>query len=487
MFSTLRIDFLQDFGVDWFLTIGTRTSDGTLTKNNFTWVVTRVSPFEVEVGTPTGNPGERTALNLKTAYDLDNTIGATTVAGNSGFFGYIEFTSTVVGETFDGIGLRDDNGGSIVLSATYNNVVPTPTATDVDLILTRSPHYVNVPYTFSETTASTLSLYVYDGDIATVPATASYVATQTRPAANFDEANFNISNYVNDFLDVKPNVTFVTSPSIIDSNTDSVKWIKYVATYTDEDNSVADIEGSFSALRGFGFYNQGVNPTKPANSLLTPCVKRKVASDGIILFPFINDGTNASFTVTTENLEVNSTLAVTVSAESTKYIQYVLVDVSDITTDKIITITDSNSNAFVYNIETECRYEPKQIVFMNRYGAFDSLTLFKKSSSTLSVTKDKFINNYLTNGVYDVTRHQMKDINIQAMQKLSVNSGYINEAENELYKDIMVSDLIYLYEDGNLTPLKLNKSSLEIKNRLNDGLVNYSLEFDYAFNYIQNV
>jgi len=124
---------------------------------------------------------------------------------------------------------------------------------------------------------------------------------------------------------------------------------------------------------------------------------------------------------------------------------------------------------------------------MNRYGAFDSLTLFKKSSSTLSVTKDKFTNNYLTNGVYDVTRHQMKDINIQAMEKLNVNSGYINEAENELYKDIMVSDLIYLYEDGNLTPLKLNKSSLEIKNRVNDGLVNYSLEFDYAFNYIQNV
>lgn len=482
MASTLTLEFLIDFEIDYGINIIT---ENIVPQAKFDWVNTRSTNGEVTTGTPTGTVGAITAEFFKQAWEIDNPNYPIFRINNK------VIISADGDDVFNGVRGLDDIGGWLVLgvdyNATYNNVVPTPDATDVDLILTRSPHYVNVPYTFSETTASTLSLYVYDGDIATVPATASYVVTQTRPAANFDEANFNISNYVNDFLDVKPNVNFVTSPSIIDSNTDSVKWIKYVATYADEENSVADIEGSFSALRGFGFYNQGVNPTKPANSLLTPCVKRKVASDGIILFPFINDGTNASFTITTENLEVNSTLAVTTSAESTEYIQYVLVDVSDITTDKIVTITDSNSNAFIYNIETECRYEPKQIVFMNRYGVFDSLTLFKKAFNTLSVTKDKFTNNYLTNGSYDTTRHQIKDINIQAMEKLKVNSGYINEAENELYKDIMVSDLIYLYEDDTLTPLKLNKNSLEIKNRVNDGLVNYSLEFDYASNYIQNV
>ena len=289
------------------------------------------------------------------------------------------------------------------------------------------------------------------------------------------------------FLDAKIELFNIVNPELLDSDINSVKWVKYIVNYTDSENSIADIEGSFSALRGFGLYGQGVNPSKPNESILTPCNKRKVSSDGVILFPFINDGTNTDFNLSTENLEINETVNLITSVESTEYVQYIYFNVSDVITDKIVTITDNNLNKYIYNIEKECRYQTKQIIFLNRYGAFDSITMFKKSSNTLSVNKDKFTNNYLQNGSYDVTRHQIKDINIQATEKLTVNSGYINESENELYKDLMVSDIIYLFEDNNLVPLRISKNSLEIKNRVNDGLVNYTLDFDYAFNYIQNV
>jgi hypothetical protein len=51
---------------------------------------------------------------------------------------------------------------------------------------------------------------------------------------------------------------------------------------------------------------------------------------------------------------------------------------------------------------------------------------------------------------------------------------------------MLYSDTIYFY-DGDLVPVNVKSSSLEFKTRVNDKLVNYSLDFDYAYNIIQNV
>ena len=168
--------------------------------------------------------------------------------------------------------------------------------------------------------------------------------------------------------------------------------------------------------------------------------------------------------------------------------QYLSVDLSQTTSDRLLTVTFNPSlDTVVYEITDECRYTPKQIVFKNRYGFYECLTLFKKSNETLNVSSDEFVNAYLSNGAYDLTDHQNKKINIQGKEKLSCNSGYIKETENAIYKEMLLSDSVYLYENAVITPLNVSSSNLEFKTRVNDKLVNYNIEFEYAYNTIQNI
>ena len=269
--------------------------------------------------------------------------------------------------------------------------------------------------------------------------------------------------------------------------TTPLNGIQYVASYTDPNETIADIQGTFVAVDGYGYYSEGVNPTKPTDNILTVASIRKVSRTGFILFPFVNNGSITTIDINTESDEINETMTITATDNSTDMVQYVEVDVSQATTDNYVTITTQpDGDIRTYEIIDECRYNPIQVVFKNRYGVFECLTLFKKSNNSISVSSDEFINNYISGGTYSTTKHQNQKINIQGKESIKTNSGYISQNENSLYKELLLSETVYFYDDG-LIPVNVTTSSLEFKTRVNDSLVNYSIDFEYAYNLIQNV
>jgi len=162
--------------------------------------------------------------------------------------------------------------------------------------------------------------------------------------------------------------------------------------------------------------------------------------------------------------------------------------VSNATTDGDVTITmQPTGDTITYEIIDECRYNPIEVVFKNRYGVFEAVTLFKKSNTTLKTKNDEFVNNYVSGGTYSTTKHQYQKLNVTGKKSIKVNSGYIGELENALYEELLLSDLVYFYEDDALIPVNVATSSLEYKTRVNDSLVNYTIDFDYAYNIIQNI
>ena len=486
MFSTMIIEFLVDFAAGYSLKVSSKVGTSAVNSDEFDWLVTRSAAFEVTEGTPTGTAGETTATNFKTAYDLDNTIGATT----SRVTNTLTFTSTTADEDFVGVRGFDDLGNALVegvdFNITYNNVEPTIDTSNIDLALVRSPHYINIPFDFTTTTAATIDLYIWDGDLTVVPSTANYQLTLPRPSTDFADFNTSISEFIESEIEAQPNLSIGATPVIVDSSTESVKWVKYNVSYTDPDETIANITSTLSGVEGYGFYSEGVNPTKPANDWLTECFNRRVDRGGVVVIPFLNTSVISSITVQSETNQINTTLTPVSSNESTDFLQYVQFNTSLATSDRYVTISDG-TNDIIIEIVDECRYEPKTVIFKNRFGAYESMTLFKKSANTLSVTKSQFTNQYLTNGTYDVTQHQMKDINIQAKESVRVNSGYVSEDENVLYRGAITSDQVWFYENDALVPVRINKNSIELKTRINDGLVNYEMSFNYAYNYIQSV
>jgi len=488
MGSKITIEFLIDFEEGDELTISVLNSGVLSTLGIWDWVVARVGAFEVTTGTPTGIVGERTAINFNAAFNLDILTGFTTTVTDN----ILEIESTTVGEDFSGFkalrfsGVRYVNG--VDYNVTFENVVPVIDISNIDFALTRSPHYINTPFLFETTTSATYNLYIWSGDLTAVPLTPTYTLTKTRPAVNYQEFNTDISKLVSEQLDGKPIVNIALTTQITDSTNDEIKWLNYVVSYTDPVETIPNIESELIASEGFGYFLEGVNPTKPTNDILTNCDYRKVSRDGFVMLPFANVGNITSIDIATETLEINATETITSANNSNKAVQYLQIDVSQAITDEFLTVTfQQDSDVITYEIIDECRYETKQILFKNKFGFYEGITFFKKSTNMIDITSDEFVNAYISGGTYSTTDHQKQNINIQGTESLTLNSGYVKETENELYKEMMLSDRIYLYESTGLVPLSLKSKSLEFKNRVNDKLVKYTVEFQYAYNLIQNI
>ena len=112
--------------------------------------------------------------------------------------------------------------------------------------------------------------------------------------------------------------------------------------------------------------------------------------------------------------------------------------------------------------------------------------MFKKETTTMEVESDTYIGNFVSNATYDIGKHQYKTINVIGKESVTKSSGYISEDENELYTQLLLSDLVYFYDSG-YVPVNVKTKSLSYKTRVNDTLVNYDIDFEYAYNKKQNV
>lgn len=480
-YSSLTITFTNE----WVATDDIKIKfddNGTIRNEVWTWVLTRSSAYEVSQGTPTVTLGERAAINFEAAFDLDEVTGyVTTQTTNS-----VLIESETLGEDFIGAKLGVSQTGKATF--VFNNYVEPATPANLEYALIRSPHYVNIPFNFVETTKATISLYVWDGDLTVVPGTASYTLTKIRPSVDYAEFNVDLSKLIRESFNPKPNLVLTSTSQVVDSLDNSFKWVKYTASYTDTTNTIPDIEGTLAALEGYGYNQEGVNPTVPSTKALTSCANRKVERGGFIMFPFLNEGTITSIEVDSDGAEINDTLTMLTSNESTDVVQYVCVDVSATTNDEYITITlQPSATVFTYQIVDECKYTPLQVVFLNKYGCFDTITMFKKRTNKLSVYNEEFKNNYISGGSYDITNHQVQKLNVIGNDTFTLNSGYIDEDENTLYKELLLSELVYLYENSSFVPINVDTSSIDFKTRINDSLTQYTIDFSYAFNTINNI
>ena len=489
VFSRVTIEFLVDFEAGYSLSLK-RRENGVNTLNTWTWVASRSSGFEVTEGTPTATSGERTAINFEAAYDLDFPTGfVTTQTTNE-----IQIDSETEGEDF--ISIRASDGSNtlvkgVAYNVTFENYVVPFDVSTVDKMLARSPHYVTTPFYLDTTTDATIKLKVYTGHFTNdEPASATQTITKIRPTVDYEEFNTNISDTVRNYLETAPDISTLSTTSLVDSGVNEVQWVRYTASYTDPSEELTEVTGFLAASDGYSEFLDGIN--FGFSGVLTSCERRKASEEGVIMLPFVNDGTYTQVVQTsTPTNEVSQTLPFTTSEESTDYVQYIITDVTDITSDSGIvytfTLAAGGTEVYHYDIERKCRYDQFNIIFKNKYGFYDTVNMFAKSTETLMTESDIFVNNYVSNGSYSTNKHQNQKLNLTAKKSIVLNSGYIKEVENTLYEELLTSEYVWFYMEGTLTPVNVKTSNWTYKTRVNDSLIEYSIEFDYAYQLINNI
>jgi hypothetical protein len=158
-----------------------------------------------------------------------------------------------------------------------------------------------------------------------------------------------------------------------------------------------------------------------------------------------------------------------------------------------ITVSDSSGiQTIKVNVIEECKYEPKKVTFINKFGALQDMYFFKKAVENLTIKKESYKSNIALNyGGYNSTTHVNRDFNVIGNESISLSSGYLSEEYNEVFKQLMLSEKVWvtnILETGEqVLPINVKTSDITYKTSLNNKLVEYTIEFDKSFDTINNI
>lgn len=369
-------------------------------------------------------------------------------------------------------------------------------------INTRSPYYITIgPIT--NLTQVDMQLYVYTGTKITDRSSTGLFILQSFAIKNI--VTFEISEIVNDYI-----------LNTFDGEYSSENvWVEYRTK-----NYIQGVPGSYSSftvLRGFngyGYFEDGANPQNDFGLLQSNNVILKL-DDVAAVIPVDTETTNR---VTYElNGNVIYTKTISSSLESDEQIEYVsnITNGIDDFEDRVIQDGGTFENSVCLKefandftlfdfdtiyIETgqevipltveniiECKYQPLKVTFINKYGALQDIWFFKKHIEQLKTTTEKFKRNIIANGTYDISRHQEKTLTKNGKETLTLNTGYYPEQYNDVFKQMQLSEDCWIEIENKTLPINVTSSSFAYKTQINDKLINYTIELEYAFDTINNI
>lgn len=136
-----------------------------------------------------------------------------------------------------------------------------------------------------------------------------------------------------------------------------------------------------------------------------------------------------------------------------------------------------------------------RIIYINKYGAQQDLWFFLKQTRNIARTNENYKANTITypstGATYSIQDAPNKVFNTQAKQTHTFSSGYYPEFANQQFEELLLSEFIWWSTvkkgSGIIIPLKVKTSSVAFKTSVNDRLIEYTIEFEEAFDYINNI
>lgn len=347
------------------------------------------------------------------------------------------------------------------------------------MIKTLSPHYKFIPWVhpfFGFTSKKyILRIYVWKGDKASQPTEPTYSQENINSLSRTGNTEVNISRFINDFL----TANLITSSTTSINDADSTVWVgSNVVYYDDIGPYLPVLDTQDIALKGYGYGMEGVNPVTPTNNYLATTSEQKVSRNSVYLFSFL-----ASETVDTVIKLNDLTLTKTATTDSTSLVQTCYVKVSEFTTD-FIEIYKDNVLINTLLLTDELRYTPIDVVFLNKEGQLQTITLFKEKLTSLKTDSETYES---SNGQPSTGVHQFKSYNVNGRESFSIESGFVLEDNNEIFTQLLLNTRVWQIKDNIYTPLNIETSDIEFQSRQKDRLLNYKIDFKYSFNKINNI
>ena len=131
------------------------------------------------------------------------------------------------------------------------------------------------------------------------------------------------------------------------------------------------------------------------------------------------------------------------------------------------------------------------ITFINKFGVIQDLWFNKKRTDDLSVKRDSYDTNIILSSTsavnYNTYNPSSVVQDVTSKKSLTLNTGFLKEEYNEVIRELFQSEDVWIRENNKTLPVKIKDSDFTYKTHLNDKLVNYTIQFQYAFDSINAI
>jgi len=313
--------------------------------------------------------------------------------------------------------------------------------------------------------------------VITVGTAGTVVYTIVKSASANTTVNFEIAELLRDYLEI----SYVLTPQKI-TFTSTIQFFDLPnAEGTAQATPISTTSGD--GWEAYGLFTDGVNPTLPFENVQRPA------------WLIAEDNPTASG---------NDRYVIYVPNNVGGKIAWIAYDGTVAVADYTSTDTAIQpSGALRLNIQRiDCtKYgDGRMITFINKFGVIQDLWFFLKRVKSINRTNESFQSNTLTNTTatsapsYSKENAPKKLFNTQAKQKRVLSSGYYPEGANGFFEQLLLSEYVWIraerpdfYGTYRTIPVTVKTSSMAYKTKLNDRLIEYTIEFEDAFDYINNI
>jgi hypothetical protein len=251
-------------------------------------------------------------------------------------------------------------------------------------------------------------------------------------------------------------------------------------------NGILDVTAGSYAFDGYGTFEDGYNPN----------LSEFFLAEGTYYFYSGSSGTNGTLSLaaganwSAKYSEIGTANTATVSlgasagVKTIERTQYTTLG----NTLEILNASNVLQASYTFLPLDECKYTPLAIDFINKFGVPQREIFYKASYKNFEVNSTPF-KGMAVSVDYDTSLAINKIMNVNGKEVVRVNTGWVDENYAYTLQELMLSEKMNLAElvSGNTYPVKLRTTSIEMHKHINQKLINYTLEFEYAFDKLNNV
>jgi hypothetical protein len=142
-----------------------------------------------------------------------------------------------------------------------------------------------------------------------------------------------------------------------------------------------------------------------------------------------------------------------------------------------------------FNVDCIQKYPNIRIKWKNRFGEFDYFNFYMVNKKSMGSTKRTYQpqlgswqGSTLSYNEYD---SQTLNYIVDSKQNILVNTNWVDESYNDIFKQLLVSNEIYWCQENttHVKPITIVTSNIQFKTGVVDHLIQYQFEFQYGQGY----